>query len=235
MALHPKQKRLMSEFCDHESDRQIEFLRNKYDISDFDPDVILSFRSDAAASYGGELDNQQPFIQLAVHEYTQYIGLPDIPRLYTEYDFIAKNPRIGEAFGNWKQLTAMLMAHEMAHAVCEVIHYREQAACHFSHSVSKDRRAHGLMWQAVYGDLRDMIRDTDHQVEVLDLKRKGGLEVESFKMGGVKYLTYTRNGKPVGYFKVEDKVIFRTNDSWGRPRKTKYKTLGDVRKALTLS
>lgn len=232
MALHPRQKKIIKQFVDEESDRQIAFLTEKLGLIDFDPELFLSFRSDAAASYGGEDLDRKPFIHLALYEYTGYVGDTRL-HLYTEYDFIAKNRRIGECYGNWKELTAMLMAHELAHSVCEVVEHRQLAAANFPHYVTKDRRGHGLMWQAVYGELRDWIREQTYEVTKETFRRPGDLEVEQFIEDKIKYLTYSRKGKPVGYFMVKDKVIYRTNDSFGRPRKTKYASLVELRKALT--
>lgn len=111
--------------------------------------LTMSWHPNRQRSYGG-FRKSQPFVSLALSELR-----PGVSRYaFHEYRHIAGSPVIGSCAGPWRVRLAVLVAHELAHAVQHsVLLWRRIEHC----EASKDcfRRAHGTGWQEVYRYLRE--------------------------------------------------------------------------------
>ena len=63
---NPIQKRLMTEFCEKEFAAQVQHLTEFYGLENYHPQLTCNHSIRAAASYGGELIDGEPFVVLAL-------------------------------------------------------------------------------------------------------------------------------------------------------------------------
>lgn len=111
----------------------------------------ISFHGNRQSSWGGVNDALNPFISLSLNE----LSVSQSEYTFSEYDHIAHSPAIGSCAGDWRVYLAVLIAHEMAHAV--------QHTARRNHTQIRSRKemtrslllqGHGQGWQEIYRYLR---------------------------------------------------------------------------------
>jgi len=120
---HPEQKKLLKEFSLGEIERQRQYLVERYKLRKYNPQLTFNFRTNAAASYGGETWDGEPYVQLLALEMASQVGRTN-KYVYKEYDFLKDIEGVGDGVANWKQYVAWTLAHELAHTLVEVERFR---------------------------------------------------------------------------------------------------------------
>lgn len=227
---NPIQKKIIGQFCEEEFEAQVSYLRNKYQLVDYNPQLSYNHSSRFIASYGGELVDGEPFVTLALWTINTRVGETGT-FLYEEYDFLAHKDGIGNDYANWKKWTAWLIAHELAHTLVECERFRLQIEKYFDYEIKRDRRAHGKFWQAVYRDLRCVFCEgRTYNVDYIDFSDYV-YEVASNKRGR-KNITFFRGETPVAFYVRERGILYRSNATFSRRWKTGLKNTGQIKKNL---
>lgn len=223
---HPEQKRILIEFCEAEIKAQTAYLSEKYKLRKYKPQLLFNWRTNAVASYGGELIDGEPFVSLLPHEVWQYVGTTD-KYIYDEYSFLHSKPGIGMGEANWKQHIAWTMAHEMAHTVIEIKRFRNAASKFYSKDITSDLRQHGEFWQVVYRDLRTLFCvEERYPVEFIDLSN--AVHFSSKRVDGQVRFTFYKNNEPVARYIRENGQIFKTEMTWDKKRATTFKKPSEI-------
>jgi hypothetical protein len=227
---NPEQKKILRAFCDEEFKHQIAYLSEKYGLSEYNPHFSLNFRTNAVASYGGELTDGEPFISLIALEICAHVGTVS-KYGYEEYDFLKKKEGIGDGWANWKQYMAWIMAHELAHTLVEIDRFRELVEKHYLRDVANDRRGHGKLWQAIYRDLRTgFCAEERYPVEEIDFSKFVWHTSKTIK--GVQHITFYRGGKEIGWYLRSKKHIYKSNRKFTKKTPTQYQNPAEIRKRL---
>lgn len=228
---HPEQKKILKKFCEEEFKHQTEYLIKKYELKDYKPQLYFNFRTNAVASYGGELNDGEPFISLLALEVCCHVGTT-IKYVYSEYDFLQKKEGVGDGVANWKQHVSWTMAHEMAHTLVEVDRFRKHIQPFFPDDVARDLRGHGLFWQAIYRDLRNnFCVEERYPVEYVDFTK--AVHFSSKAVNGEKQFTFFRGSKECGwYIKGKNGMFYRSTKTWSRKTPTKYQKPAEIVKRL---
>lgn len=231
---NPVQKNIINEFCQKELEAQVEFLRERFGLEKYDPHLTCNHSTKAAASYGGEMTDGEPFVVLALNSINLRVG--DCREfLYDEYEFLRNKPGIGDGIANWKKWTAWLIAHELAHTVVEIKRFREQAEPHLPKDITRDRRDHGKFWQAVYRELRCGFCETREQqgaynVVMIDFSDYIYHVVE--RCGGVQNITFYRGEEPIAYYVRDKGTLYKTNRNFRNRRATKRRNVREIKGSL---
>jgi hypothetical protein len=182
---------LAVQFVEQEFKAQVEFIKNRYEFgSEYDPKLIVNHKSTARQHEGGIIDGR-PYIQVVLYEIEDYVGKVDEDVQFNEYDFIKNDPDIGNIKANWKRYLACIIAHELAHTVTfhSLPGLREHVASFYPHKVAKDwRRDHGLLWRAVYREIRVWIRSREFPVRMVYDSSK--LKLTKTKAGQKIYVNF---------------------------------------------
>ena len=227
---NPQQKAIVDKFCIEETERQVAYLRARYNLLNYKPQLTCNHSMRAIASYGGELTDGEPFIVLAMKTIANRVG-DTRDFIYEEYDFLRHKPGVGDAHGNWKQYCAWLIAHELAHTVIEIPRFSVRAAVYFPKDVTRDRRDHGKFWQEVYRDIRsNYIATQDYHVEKIDFHDY--VHHYSQRKGDKHHLTIVRGESPVAFYIREAGALYRSNRSFSRKNLTKHRSVREIKRAI---
>lgn len=227
---NPVQKLIIDDFCKAEVEAQARYLAQRYGLKNYEPTLILRHNPNAAFSYGGELQNGEPYISLALHSIDFCVGSVNL-FTYTEYPFLKKLPDIGDAPGNWKQYTAWLIAHELSHTLVEVERFKKKVVKHFDKRIAQDVRDHGRLWQEIYRDVRKNFCTPDrYPVEALDFS--GYVFCVRSSKKGQKRLTFYKGREEIAHFIRDNGKLYRCNSNFGKKRKTTFRNARDVQRYL---
>lgn len=229
--MSPALKRLVMGFCRDEFKRQVEFIRRRFEMDNYDPILKLTSK-DRVSHFGGVDSKHRLFISITYGEVWSMLETGE-PDEYAEYAFIKDDPDIGNEYIGWKEYLAKTISHELAHTL--TLHdtrnrdIRDQVLPYFPHTVTKDRRDHGLWWQAVYRLLVcECVRQCAWDIPVLKLQK---LRRRRVRKSGREFITYYI-GRPIAYqfIKEKDGSIWRCDRGFVKPRKTTFKDFYEVRK-----
>lgn len=230
---HPEQRRILTEFCETEIDHQVAYLIKRYGLVGYDPSLYLSWRTNATASYGGELEDGEPYVELLLFEVWDHVGKSH-KLIFDEYEFLHNVDGIGMGEANWKQHIAWTMAHELAHTIVEIERFKNAAKTYFPPRIanSKDTNdGHGLLWQAIYRDLRvNFCTEDRYEAEEIDFSK--AVHFSHRWHEGVQRYTYYRGGRAVAWYVREDGVFYRSSKKWSRMTPTLYKKPSEIRRKL---
>lgn len=227
---NPEQKRIIEEFCRLEVELQSEYLRKRYRLRNYNPQLFINHNPRAVASYGGSLADEEPYISLALHSITFCVG--ETGRYeYDEYNFLRNKKGIGDGAANWKQWTAWLIAHELAHTIVEIDRFRKVVQRHYDYEISRDLRGHGKLWQEIYRELRCKFCTKDkykvHRIDFSDMVYHG-----TQYRKGEKLLTFYKGSDPIKYYIRSGGVLYESDPNFKRRRKSKARTVLDIKRTL---
>lgn len=228
---HPEQKKILREFCEQEFKIQTAYLIEKYGLKNYNPSMSINFRSNAVASYGGELNDGEPFISIMPLEVCSHVG-QTVKFLYDEYDFLHDKEGIGNGSANWKQFIAWTIAHEMAHTVVVVTRFRKTVQKHFDLDIARDLRDHGKLWQHIYRDLRvNFCPEERFPVEYIDFSKHVFFTMKKIKDG--HQYTFYRGRKQVGWYVRSNGIIYKATKDFVPKKPTKYQKPAEILQRLT--
>lgn len=149
---------VITQFVQARVDEIVAYAREKYASPTFSVDVKLTFSPNIRISRGG-IKNWDPFIKLACHRYLAPCNNPSILLDEFEYKHYRNDPVIGELKKvSWTTGLAMLVAHEVAHAIQFFPGTKQDARDQFGMSRIDSRNAvfskHDYFFQLIYADLR---------------------------------------------------------------------------------
>ena len=222
---HKPCKEVITQFAKTEFERQRDYLIREYGLGKFNPRIELIFRTDAIASYGGNI-NGRPTVKICTWEVWPFVGT-EAKISYIEDGDFSNDPGIGCGSANWKQHLAWTIAHEMAHAVVFTKTYRDRIAKVLPAHVIADTSAHGLFWQEVYRIIRvKACPESLYPIELLDMTSHVHYKA-TYRFEEARYVLY-RGWSEVGRYVRDYTGIYRCNTSWGNRRPTRYNAIGDV-------
>ena len=231
--MSPAQKRVIMEFCRGEFDQQVEFIRTRFDIDDFNPILCMTARSSVVSRGGVDCDGNL-FILVGIWEIFEIFGTTD-EELFLEYKFIQSDPVIGNKSLNWKAYLARTISHELAHTLTVLspdnIGTRDQVLPHFPHRLTSDRRDHGLFWQAVYREIvTGFVNQRRYDVSVMYPAVE--LETSKIRKHGREYIVYLYEGDPVAWIIRKEGVIWKCQSDFRQPTKTALRNLREVKQTI---
>lgn len=231
---NPIQKRLMTEFCEKEFAAQVQHLTEFYGLENYHPQLTCNHSIRAAASYGGELIDGEPFVVLALKNIHMRVGDTRLFH-FDEYNFLRDKPGIGDGEANWKKWCAWLIAHELSHTVAEIERFRAAASRVVPKEYHRDRRDHGRFWQAVYYQLRcnfcvQQEEKGCYDVEFIDFSDLVHHSIE--RCNGVQRITIYRGTDEVGFYIRQDGKLYKSNRSWRSKRLTKHRNVREIKAKL---
>ena len=229
---HPEQKKILKAFCEQEFERQRDYLIAKYQLNDYEPVLLINWRTTALANEGGVLTSGEPYIKIVAHEVCEHVGKTEKFR-YEEYDFLAKKEGIGNGEANWQQYLAWTIAHELAHTIVEHPKFVAQVDPQFPPHISLDRRAHGKLWQSIYRELRvNYCIEDRYQVESIDFAKHVHFGVTNGHVKGEKHFTFFRGNKPIGWYIKHKGTFYRSTKNWMTRKPTNYRKPAEITKRL---
>lgn len=225
----------ITQFVKDQVEEMVKHARVKYNSPDFNVHIKLSFAGGVHTSRGGLKYSSGPFIKLACHRYIAPCENPEILIDENEYSHYRTDPVIGEMKNvHWTQALALLVAHEVAHAI--QFHYgtKEAAAEQFGIK-NLDRRnviflKHDWFYQRIYADLRsNFVNGRTFTTPVIAPKRKNNrawTSVVSNKYGGQFVHYYQLDGTLIGilFYRANGnvKVYHRETATYEDTGTTKY-------------
>lgn len=228
----PEQIRQCAEFASVEFLRQAAFVRDRFNITDYDPAFSVTFAPRNCTSYGGTLIDDSPFVHLSLGHIAYAVGT-DIEYLYEEYNHIGKDPVIGDGTGSWKANVAWLIAHEVAHTILEVPELREQVKVLFDPVITKDISGHGLYWQEVYRIIRGEACKHDREEFSVDSEDfSETIYHTTVKKDKVSYIVIHRGLENIAYYLREAGTLYKTNKNFNRRNKCKFKNVREIKRFL---
>lgn len=224
-----------------------EYVRQKYRLRLFDLGVRLDFSERRRISWGGKRDGQE-YISLSLRSFTK--GRNSLK----EYAHIARDPQIGSVYDvTWKHALAVLITHEIAHAVKAV---KYSTGCVDTNRLvelypswpSYDIKPHGELWQMIYRDLRGTYvnnfkydkltyaipASVPVQQPISGVKKPRAYYTKEVNRDGGRHAIYyrTSDGILLGrLFKRENGVVHFAKDG-DKYERTSFRNVTEARKAL---
>lgn len=151
-----EEKALIESFSNQEFERQVKWIREEWDISEeeFNPILLFNHRTNAGPSWAAAGFKGELWVSLSTYAVVEDIrGYNKLH--YGEYSYISKKRGIGDLKNvSWRVYLRCLISHELAHLLMEDIRTIDALRPDFPCHVVKDRRDHGLFWQAIYKRVR---------------------------------------------------------------------------------
>lgn len=196
-------QKIITQFVQDRVDEIVKHVRVKYDSPDFDVNVKLSFANGVGTSRGGLKYTSGPFIKLACSRYIYPCENPETLINENEYDHYKNDPIIGELKNvHWTQALALLVAHEVGHAIQYHRGTKEAAAEQFGIK-NLDRRnsifqKHDWFFQRIYADLRQQfVNDRTFTIPHISTpvapKTKKGWTSKEHNTGGGRFAYYFKD------------------------------------------
>lgn len=151
-----EEKAQIEAFSNLEFERQVKWIREEWGISEeeFSPILLFNHRTNAETSWAAAGFKGELWVSLATYAVVEDVrGYNKLH--YGEYPFISRKRGIGDLKNvSWKVYLRCLISHELAHLLMEDIQTIDALRVDFPCHVVKDRRVHGLFWQAIYKRIR---------------------------------------------------------------------------------